>query len=434
MTRCSPRAPFLAARQGSAVPLVGLTLAGLFGATALAVDMGQWRIAQDKLQRTVDAAALSITRARTEGVNTEAATKRLLDIELAVAGFTVAKDALTSRVTLTTEETMDLEASIQTVSYFGGPLGVVAPRITARAGVTGALSGTPLCMVSMKDEPALRRGISVENGGRLTIPRCRMHSNATTRAQTVGEMEGAITIDNARVEAASLCAVGGIAVRGPHSPVGLRHENCDPVQDPLGHLAEPVASGACLPNPASEAPWTGTRQLVPGNYCDGLALPPGTAATFRAGIYFISGGDLVFEGADPWSSNGVSFIITGPGTARWNESANISSFSAPTSGPTAGVFIWRTDDHPCDTPIVFSGAASKTVLNFDGAIYAPNCEIRFVDQITLRTRNRFTVVAAETVTVSSSAKVEIHASAPYGEPICRPTGTGPVKLARPTPP
>jgi len=418
-------------RRGSAVPLVALSLTALFGASALTVDMTVWRLDKEKLQRTVDAAAIAITRARVEGGNSAADAKRLALVELNYAGFNATQN-LAVDVSLKDDESLTISASIDSKSYFGGPLNIIAPRLTASAGVTGALSGTPLCFVGMSNEPRAKRGLSVETGALVDITTCRMHSNSMDAAVTVGGMEGSITIDNARVRSASLCAVGGIAVRGPQAPVGTRHEGCEPVQDPLGHFAEPIATGTCVANPATEARWSGTRTLDPGNYCNGLGLPPGTKARFASGVYYVSGGDLDFRGADPWSGSRVGFAITGPGTVYWDETSKVSNFSAPTSGPMAGVFIWRTRAHACDNPLVFSGRTARTLLKVDGAIYAPNCEIRFEDKIRLQTLNRFTIIAGETVTASTEAEIKIHASRPYGEAICRPVGTGPVKLMRPT--
>ena len=59
--------PLAADKRGAAVMLVALTAPAVLGMTAIAVDVGMWRLEKVRLQAAVDSAALALAHARLGG-------------------------------------------------------------------------------------------------------------------------------------------------------------------------------------------------------------------------------------------------------------------------------------------------------------------------------------------------------------------------------
>ena len=143
--------------------------------------------------------------------------------------------------------------------------------------------------------------------------------------------------------------------------------------DPLANVQAPTV-GSCAHTNFSLNGNSGSSgspyQLYAGTYCGGISVHGNAVLHFNAGTYVLAGGGMVISANTTMTGTGVTFYnTTGTGgygaiTLNGNSQAN---FSAPTSGPLAGILFFQ------DRSIPSSGAGSTITGNssstFDGAIY-----------------------------------------------------------------
>ncbi len=135
---------FLRGESGSIVPIVGLGIAAIVGATGVAVDVGRAQLVQAKLSSSLDAAGLAAgSTVSTTNVNSEV-TKYLN------ANF---KNYLGSTVTLATpvvsadSSTITLSASATLPTTFMRIFGKTTMKVAATSEITRQSSGLELVMV-----------------------------------------------------------------------------------------------------------------------------------------------------------------------------------------------------------------------------------------------------------------------------------------------
>src|SRR5208282_3079543 len=117
--------------------------------------------------------------------------------------------------------------------------------------------------------------------------------------------------------------------------------------DPLAYVAEPSV-GACAHTNFSLNGNTGSSgspyQLNAGTYCGGISVHGNSWLNFNAGTYVLAGGGMTINGNSTMTGTGVTFYNTtgtgGYGAISLNGNSQ-ANFSAPTSGPLAGILFFQ---------------------------------------------------------------------------------------------
>jgi hypothetical protein len=149
-----------------------------------------------------------------------------------------------------------------------------------------------------------------------------------------------------------------------------------PFTDPLSSVPTPTpASGCAVP--------LKNGVFSPGTYggvCPGITIHDSNTYTFQAGLYTLIGG-MTVDGGATLNGNGVTFYNTGtaPNYSDYggiNIGGNVTTnFSAPTTGPQAGILFFQ------DRSVPITGAGSTFGGNsaqvYTGALYFPTTAITY---------------------------------------------------------
>jgi hypothetical protein len=299
----------------------------------------------------------------------------------------------------------------------------VKASLNGSAVAGGSISGTPLCLMSWGDKPGDGFGIKVEDGAQVRANGCRIHSNA--------DLTPSLSVEDSKIGATAICAVGANTVSGS-TVKPTPHEKCEPSHDPLEHVALPkFPTSNCLPDPGTQPGNSGSMNMKPGWYCNGIDFRQGQIVRFGAGTYYIDKAFSVPELARVRDAKDVTFILRDADLKV--ENLNAMTLEAPKNGPLAGVLFWHVGDgsgSTCTNKLEFEGGnLIRSKPSLGGAIYAPACQVEVSNRIELKTPpNSFTLIVGRSVRVTDDALVNINASKPYGEPICSPVGQGGIGL------
>ncbi len=349
--------------------LVGVGLAMIMGAAALAVDMSYAYVIENRLQITADTAAMA---AINELPDVNAAQGRAL--EYAVKNLPVENHGTV--VSSSDFETGNWDSSSRTFTVGGTPVNAV--RVIARrsqsngnalqlffanalgmgetdvsAVAVASTGGDPVCVLAL--DPSSGDALTLDSNSGIDLEGCTIHVNSS-------HSSALSTLSNATVSADSTCIVGNYTGSGS-SYTPAPETACDSMADPLAGLAEP-ASAPCDFNNFAEDDYT--TPLNPGIYCGGLELNGNSNTTFNAGTYVISGGNFYLDSNTIVQGTGVTFFLTNGALIEFNSNTSVD-FTAPTTGIYAGILFFQDPDdggiHVLDSNI--SGV-------LEGVIYLPN--------------------------------------------------------------
>lgn len=360
-----------AGEGGNVLLTAAMLLLPTLGMAGLATDTAQWYLWKSQLQRQADSAALAGAYAVAEGqsgsmlagvVQTDLELNReraytVEAIENAPTAGIKAGSSQAVRVVLSTQEALPFS------SFF-----LSSPPLI-RVAATAEFTGVPkTCVLAL--QRAVATGVSVAGSATVELG-CAMMSNSAGAS--------ALTTGTGRVNATALRAAGGIVVgSGVTSSTSIQTSQA--VQD------DPFEG---VPNPTWMPPGQGNvtvgsnqrRNLSPGYY---TSLDIRGNATLAPGTYFIGAGGLQINGGSTVTGSGVTFVLTSSsnpfapgsvGTARIAGNARIN-VTAPTSGPYAGLVIYRDRRATADgsTGLNISGDSNSL---WQGSIYAPTSNIMF---------------------------------------------------------
>jgi hypothetical protein len=224
---------------------------------------------------------------------------------------------------------------------------------------------------------------------------------------------------NVTVTASTIGVVGNYSKNGNCTISPTPKTGVIAASDPLAYVQEPTV-GSCAHTNFSLNGNTGSSgspyQLYAGTYCGGITVNGNSWLNFNPGTYILAGGGMLINGNSTMTGTGVTFYnTTGTGgygaiTLNGNSQAN---FSAPTSGPLAGILFFQ------DRSIPSSGAASTINGNssstFNGAIYFATTQVTFNGNSGL---NGYTIVVADKVILNGNSTVgNNYSSLANGSPI-----------------
>ena len=369
------------AERGQVIPIVALALTVLFGAAALAVDVGYWRYQERLQQAAADSAAVagaSELALGSAGATAAAAHDATLN------GFT--DDGV--NVTVQTNwpptsgaynaNTSAVEVIIRKnqPGFFGKVLGFNTQWLSARA--VGLVSSYGrFCIYGLSTS-----GTSVLfNGSTVNTPKCGIISDSD------------MTINGATVTAFSLGYVGSVINNGSTYPGNsaqpkkamLTSDPCPTIAGCAWIKAHPPNSGPCL----SPTTYNGlaTATLNPGRYCVNVIINGCTNVVFNPGLYEFDAGV---------TANGVS-NVSGSGVTIYNKSGSMImngsnvNLSAPTTGNTAGVLFYQ---NPANTNAFIANGNGG---GYAGMIYFPTSQITLNGSL-----SQWLLVVGSTVTINGS--------------------------------
>jgi Flp pilus assembly protein TadG len=420
---------FLKDESGQALLLVALSLVVILGFAGLAIDVGQLRYAQLRLQTAADAAALAAAMeiqqcgttsncATMQNAAKAAVTENGLDSPTILAQCAAGSG---TGLTLTINNgpcalgandpnynnTKFAEAVVaqQQPMYFARILGISSLPVAARA--EAGLGASTVCLGILS--PTAPQALLL-NGSASLSSSCGMmvDSNSSTALLANGSVK--VTASYIRVH-------GGDLLNGSPSLSPAPVTGVSSMTNPLANLPVPTI-GSC--GTTSSTPFTGSpsQALVnssqsavfnPGRYCGGITINGSATAKFNAGTYIVDGPMLV-NGSDTVSGNGVTFYFSsGSLTMNGSSSAN---FVAPTTGTYAGILIFQ-DLSDASTVIVNGDSTSV----WQGTLYAPAAELLLNGGSNLAA---YTSIVVNTLTVNGTDTFTLgndYSSLPGGSPI-----------------
>jgi Flp pilus assembly protein TadG len=342
--------------SGQALVFVGLSLVVLTAVVGLAIDMGYLRYTKRRLQTAADSAAIAGASELNNGNFFTAALNdsKSNGFENGVNGVAVTptNPPVDAPFNAKTNAATFVEVQVQqnAPTFFMRIFGVNQAAVSAKA--VAQLASSRGCIYAL----GLLNGITVQ--GNVNAPNCGVLDNAIL---SVGG--GCITASSIGVV---LRLLGGCT--NPAPVVGI-----DPAADPLAYLVPPPVGGCNFTNFVVNS--AARTILSPATYCGGIKVANGNRGDifFNPGLYILDGGGLVVPAGNPTnlSGNGVTFYITGGGSAQLNGTGNVTltaPMTSPSPGIPAGVLFYQDRG---DT----QNASINGNITFTGALYFPSATL-----------------------------------------------------------
>ncbi|MGY6645822.1 MAG: pilus assembly protein TadG-related protein [Salinarimonas sp.] len=378
---------------GSVAIVAALSLPLLAGVAGLAVDLSRMTMTKASLQSIADHLALSGARemqlrqrdlAALEAY-LEARGRDYLDEQGLIADISAVIDPREHSVRIVFEgypETIFIKA-------FQGERSAVSVEAVAMS-VGGEY---PLCLVTL-DESA-QHSMQFSTRTRVNAPGCAFYANSTNHRAV--HIQG-----NSRLEAALVCAAGGIATTGAFTSSAHRETDCPPLADPLRSRVLPEP-GPCIMDGRNRI--SDRRILDPGTYCGVIELRPGADIELRPGNYVFAGALRIFDGAR-LAGDEVNLHFHGVGpdhdiVLNVGREAHIA-LSAPRSGSMAGLLLTGQQPGGGHQRYYF-GSAHAPVLT--GTIYLPDGHFSVGSGVTIADRSPFTIIVARRFTLQQGPEL-----------------------------
>ena len=394
--------------SGQALALTVVTIVVLIGFVALAIDVGLLWSERRHMQTAADAAALAGATALRDGNNVSAAA----DDVSALNGFTDGSGGVTVTVNnpplsgtfAGASNLVEVVVQQSQPTFFMQALGFGSMNVSARA-VAGNING-PACIYAL--DPSNPGALST-NGNPTIQSSCGVivDSNNSTGMTANGH----VTLDATSIGVVGNYSSSGNVTLSPAPVTGVA-----PLPDPLAYVQAPSVGPCTNTNVAINSNVTTT--LNPGVYCGGLTINGGATVTFNPGTYIIDGGGMTVNGNATLSGQGVTFYDTqgyapyGPIVLSGNSQSN---FSAPTTGPLAGILFFgdRTVPNGQGTSVIIGNSQTT----FDGAIYFASTGVKYSGN---SSSSGYTFVVGYDLTFSGNTNVTVgnnYSSLPGGSPI-----------------
>ena len=146
----------------------------------------------------------------------------------------------------------------------------------------------------------------------------------------------------------------------------------------IARFSDPLAS-VPAPTPASGCAHPIGHAYSPGTYCGGITIHGNGTYTFAPGLYTLLGGGFTASGNLTFTGDGVTFYNSFDATHAYGgislHGTVKTTFSAPTTGPQAGILFFQDRRVPVGSaPSDFGGTNSQV---YTGALYFPTTGISY---------------------------------------------------------
>ena len=367
---------FIKDTSGSAMAITGLALAMLLASAAIGVDMGYAYLVKTRLQGTADLAAMSGAAALPDEANIKAIAQAYaaLNMPSASNGEVLSEDDVTlgnwdavNRVF--TPDTPPLNA-VRVVTqrsdgngnplnlFFGRVLGIVDVNLSRMA---IARRGPKACVIALKPDDV---GVFVNSDGGIITQDCGIHANSTDYNSIRTNSGSDITVNGV----AEICTAGDYEGDG-YTPTPTI--DCEIKPDPLASQMPPPI-GTCDHTDKVVVQNGDTDTLSPGRYCKGIEINSGGTANFEPGIFIIEGDKFIVNSDSTAQGTGVGFYLRDKDALVLFNSDSHVDFSAPVSGPMAGVLLYVDRDIG---ELTHHEINSDSTSRLNGAVYMPESEL-----------------------------------------------------------
>jgi Flp pilus assembly protein TadG len=324
---------FAVARAGATASLLAVAMPAIGAVVAGAVDYAAVSQNRSRLQAVIDSAAIAVAREMTVTpvTNDRAQTMAETYVAANIPANTPFSIAATAQLL---EEGMAVR--VTGTQTFQTPFGLIE-RVTGTTSLTAtalarvsAPSESKLCLLSLGRDA--KGGIYMHNGAKISASDCVFHSNSTDK-------KAVILSQNSVIKARQICARGGIKTI-TSAVEGAMVTDCPDLKDPLAAKPEPTAPLMC--SGTKMLLKSGSHNLKPGTYCDGMTITGSAKVTLEPGVYFFRSGVLRVEQSAELVGRGVTLIFTGTQSYFRFEGNALIQLNAPESGATAGMLIWES--------------------------------------------------------------------------------------------
>jgi len=401
MKKISQRNPKKISESGQAIIMIVLTIVGLLGASALAIDGTSAYIDSRRTDTAASAAALTAALTRIEGGNWRAAALATA----AANGYD--NNGTTNTIELNTPpisgpyagntEYIEVIITSRMPTYFGRVIGI--PSITSvSVAVTQSkpselgemFPGYALISLAPKSECDRRISFWVHGEATLSLVGGGLFVNSNnSKCAFISFGGGSIRVqDNSRIT-----VVGGADIRNPRliTPYPI-DTGMAPIPYPLPYK---LPRGGCGDKIASYEEETGT--VSSGTWEEGT-FPPEGVTELDAGVYCLQD-DVQIEGT--LQGNGVTFIME-DGNFKVGTNADID-LSAPKGGGFKGLLIYMP---PNNNGIIALNGSDES--NYVGTILAPAGDVRINGMHNIRGAAYHSQIIGYYVEVDGTDNVEIN--------------------------
>ena len=410
---------------GSVAITVAVALTAILGIMGLAIDVGQLRLAQQRLQMAADATALAAALelghcGATPNCTALTAAAQSALTENGLTGSTLLTNCAagnSTRLTITVNNGPCALGStnidngntsfVETVisqphpTSFIGVLGISSVLISARA--EAARAPSKYCVYTLG---ALGTDILLNGSATFTMQNCGVIDDSSSS-------QALLLNGSPQLRASNVGIVGSYLVNGGGSVSPRPVTGIAPVSDPLSSLAAPsFTPGSCLANPIVNG--SVTRTLGPavsgGTVCyDGLTINGGPTVTLTPGLYIINGAFVSnMSSAGSISGTGVTFYFP-PGGSYTDNGSGTLDLSAPLSGTYNGILF--DQDRANIQQMTFNGSATSTLR---GIFYLPSANL-LMNGSTGTTL--YTSLVVKTMTLNGSGTLQDYAMINHASPL-----------------
>jgi Flp pilus assembly protein TadG len=396
---------------GQAVVIGVVSLMAVLPCVGLAIDVGQFRFEQQRMQSAVDAAALAgaIEVSNCAGTANCAALQTAAQQALVENGFTgstLKKQCAAAATGLTLivnngpcslgstsgdpnyGNTSYVEALLSgpTNTFFANLVGIHTIRISVRAEAYVAPS---FCLFTSTSNTTSSgpQGILL-NGGTLSA-NCGVIDDSGS--------SGALASDSgATFNSTKFDVHGGWSPNNGGAFTSTPVTAMPAVSDPLSYLTPPTP-GSCT---SQTVAGTGSTTLNPGTFCSGFNLNSGTTVSLNPGTYIIEGG--VNAGTSTTlKGTGVTLYFTGSGQLQMN-SGSTAQLVAPTTGGLGGILIWEASSD--SNAMILNG---NTSAELQGAVYLPAAQLTINSAANTA---QYTILDVNTMILNTGANFTINSN------------------------
>jgi hypothetical protein len=390
--------------------LICVGIIALVGMIAIVTDFSFMQQQRNKMQTAADSAAMAGSEELNYGDYAAAG-----QADAATNGYTNGKGGVTVAINnppstgpnSSNSQYVEAIVSASEPTYFLRVLGVSSMTVSARA---VAYEGNGANCIYVTDPSA--SGAFSANGNVSVQSSCGLLVDSSSSS-------GMTVNGNVTIKAPTIGVVGNYSANGNVSLTPTPKTGIIAASDPLAYVQAPTV-GSCAHTNFSVSGNTGSSsspyQLYAGTYCGGISVNGNSWLHFNAGTYILAGGGMQINGNSTMTGTGVTFYnTTGTGgygaiTLNGNSQAN---FTAPTSGPLAGILFFQ------DRSIPSSGAAStingNSASTFDGAIYFPTTSLTYNGN---SSSSGYTILVADKLNLNGNASIgNNYSSLANGSPI-----------------
>ena len=402
----------LGSENGSAAVMVAVSLIAVLGMMGFAIDVGQLRLAKQRLQMAADASALAAALELADCGNTPSCSSLKTAAQSALTennftGSTLLTNCATSSTTVLTVTVnngpcalgaanphngnanyVEIVVSQPQPTYFAGVLGITSVLIKTRA--EAARTGGTNCMFAL--DPTGSGAISVDFLAAVSAPCGIVDESNSNSALQCGLF--------AAISASQIGVFGGVSTfLCSVSPTPRTHITMPNPADPLAYLPKPAvpscgtSHGASASHHGSDAALvisTTTTLYSDNAYCGGITIGSGANVTFdttygstfaltsRNGATTTLPGGLQVDFGATVTGNGVTFYNFGPSGSIKFDWASFTlggvNLTAPATGIYSGVLFFQDPGNSSSAQIVGSAAWN---VKLQGTYYFPAATVNF---------------------------------------------------------